>query len=259
VADNPGAGDPHDLTRFVEAQEGVYTQALAEVRAGRKRSHWMWFIFPQIDGLGSSPMAKRYAIKGRAEAEAYLAHPVLGLRLVACASVPGPSSALDVFGSPDDLKLRSSATLFACVSPAGSVFEKVLVRYFNGERDPATLRLLGAERVLGQRLLPVEDARARDGPVDTLGRGAPRLQVAAKQVVADLLWAGVGKLGPDDPLPVPEVMLGRPKDRLNSWVVAKATGRPIWYAEADLHPALLERDAVIEKPGVLREWLVEAR
>ena len=142
------ADDPHGLSRFVQAQEGVYEQALAEIRGGRKRSHWMWFVFPQIDGLGSSSMARRYAIKSRAEAEAYLAHPVLGPRLVACAEaaagVPGEASALDVFGSPDDLKLRSSATLFACVSPAGSVFERVLDRYFRGERDVATLRLLGA-------------------------------------------------------------------------------------------------------------------
>src|SRR3954452_21103471 len=112
--------DPFNLSRFIESQASVYVQALAEIRAGRKRSHWMWFIFPQIDGLGSSPMAKRYAIRSRAEAEAYLAHPVLGPRLVACAeaaaAVPGPASALDVFGPPDDMKLRSSATLFACVS-----------------------------------------------------------------------------------------------------------------------------------------------
>jgi uncharacterized protein (DUF1810 family) len=148
MADRSGAGDPHDLNRFVEAQEGVYEQALAEIRAGRKRSHWMWFIFPQIDGLGSSPTARRYAIRTRAEAEAYLAHPVLGPRLVACAGaaavVPGTASALDVFGAPDDMKLRSSATLFACVSPEGSVFHRVLDRYFRGERDPATLRLLDA-------------------------------------------------------------------------------------------------------------------
>jgi uncharacterized protein (DUF1810 family) len=107
----------------------------------------MWFIFPQIDGLGSSSMAKRYAIKRRAEAEAYLAHPVLGPRLLECAeaaaSVPGTASALDVFGSPDDMKLRSLVTLFACVSSEGSVFDRVLDRYFKGERDPATLRLLG--------------------------------------------------------------------------------------------------------------------
>ena len=146
-ANKSGAEDPHDLSRFVQAQAGVYEQALAEIRGGRKRSHWMWYIFPQIDGLGSSPTAKRYAIKSRAEAEAYLAHPVLGSRLVECAAaaaaVPGPASALDVFGSPDDRKLRSSATLFACVSPDGSVFDRVLGRYFRGERDPATLRLLG--------------------------------------------------------------------------------------------------------------------
>jgi uncharacterized protein (DUF1810 family) len=146
-ASNPGAGDPHDLTRFVEAQAGVHERALAEVRGGRKRSHWVWFIFPQLDGLGSSPTARRYAIRGRAEAEAYLAYPVLGPRLAACAEaaagIPGTASALNMFGSPDDLKLRSSATLFACVSPAGSVFDRVLGRYFRGERDPATLRLLG--------------------------------------------------------------------------------------------------------------------
>lgn len=140
------AEDPHDLDRFVQAQAGVYDQALAKVRAGRKRSHWMWFVFPQIDGLGSSSTAKRYAIKTRAEAEAYLVHPVLGPRLAACAEaaagVQGEASALDVFGSPDDVKLRSSATLFACLSPAGSVFDRVLGRYFGGERDPTTLRLL---------------------------------------------------------------------------------------------------------------------
>lgn len=146
MADTAPADDPHDLSRFVAAQQGVYERALAEIRAGRKQSHWMWFVFPQIDGLGSSPTAKRYAIRSRAEAEAYLAHPVLGPRLVACAAaaaaVPGPASALDVFGSPDDLKLRSSATLFAAVSPVGSAFDRVLGRYFRGERDPATLRLL---------------------------------------------------------------------------------------------------------------------
>lgn len=142
-----GTADPHDLNRFVEAQAGVYERALAEIRGGRKRSHWMWFIFPQLAGLGSSPTARRYAIKGRAEAEAYLAHSVLGPRLLECAEAaaaePGPASAIDVFGPPDDLKLRSSATLFACVSPDGSAFDRVLGRYFSGERDPATLRLLG--------------------------------------------------------------------------------------------------------------------
>lgn len=141
---NPSA-DPYDLNRFIEAQAGDYERALAEIRSGRKRSHWMWYIFPQIDGLGFSPTARRYSIKSRAEAEAYLRHPVLGPRLLACAeaalAVEG-RSALEIFGSPDDLKLRSCATLFALVSPPGSVFERLLDRYYDGERDEATLRIL---------------------------------------------------------------------------------------------------------------------
>lgn len=141
------ASNPHDLNRFLEAQEGDHERALAEVRAGRKRTHWMWYVFPQLDGLGSSDMARRYAIKSRAEAEAYLNHPVLGPRLVECAeaalAVEG-RSALEVFGSPDDLKLRSCATLFAAVSPPGSVFERLLEKYYGGRRDEKTLRLLGA-------------------------------------------------------------------------------------------------------------------
>ena len=143
---NPDAPDPHGLGRFVLAQDGVYDRALAEVRAGRKRTHWMWFVFPQLAGLGSSPTARQYAIKGLAEAEAYLRHPVLGPRLVECCEaavgVEG-RTAHEVFGSPDDLKLRSCATLFAQVSPAGSVFERVLAKFFDGQPDPATLRLLG--------------------------------------------------------------------------------------------------------------------
>jgi uncharacterized protein (DUF1810 family) len=139
-------GDPHDLARFVRAQADSYDTALAEVRAGRKRSHWMWYVLPQLDGLGSSPPARLYAIKSAAEAAAYLAHPVLGPRLVAVAEaalgVEGKSAA-EVFGSPDDLKLRSCATLFAHVSPAGSVFHRLLDRYFPGGPDAATLRLLG--------------------------------------------------------------------------------------------------------------------
>ena len=137
--------DPHNLTRFVEAQEGVYERALSEVRAGQKRSHWMWFIFPQYVGLGFSEISQRYAIKSLAEAEAYLRHPVLGPRLLECAeaalTIEG-RSANEIFGSPDDLKLRSCATLFARVSPQGSVFERVLHRYFDGEPDEKTLRLL---------------------------------------------------------------------------------------------------------------------
>ena len=138
--------DPHDLNRFLVAQEENSATALAEVRGGRKRSHWMWYIFPQYDGLGFSATSKRYAIKSVAEAEAYLRHPVLGPRLLACAeTVLGIDgrSAHDIFGSPDDLKLRSCATLFAAVSPAGSVFERLLDRYFAGERDATTLRLIG--------------------------------------------------------------------------------------------------------------------
>src|SRR5579883_1362213 len=114
--DAGSAGDPYNLNRFVEAQEDAYERALAEIRNGRKESHWMWYIFPQFDGLGFSATSKRYAIKGVAEAEAYLAHPVLGPRLRECTEatlhVEG-RSASDIFGSPDDLKLRSCATLFA--------------------------------------------------------------------------------------------------------------------------------------------------
>ena len=139
--------DPFDLDRFVRAQKDDYADALAEVRAGRKESHWMWFVFPQLAGLGSSPTARFYALAGRAEAEAYLAHPVLGPRLLeiaaAALAVEG-GSAYDVFGTPDDLKLRSCATLFARVSPPGSVFEQLLAKYFDGEPDRRTLELLGA-------------------------------------------------------------------------------------------------------------------
>lgn len=144
------ATDPHDLNRFVEAQKGSgglssYETALAEVRAGDKVTHWMWYIFPQFAGLGFSSMAKKYAIQSREEAKAYLAHPVLGPRLIKCAEaaleVEG-RSAFDIFGDPDDMKLRSCATLFAAVSPAGSVFHRLLDKFFGGEEDEKTLRLL---------------------------------------------------------------------------------------------------------------------
>jgi uncharacterized protein (DUF1810 family) len=139
--------DQHDLQRFVEAQKEDYAQALAEVRNGQKRSHWMWYIFPQFDGLGSSSMSRRYSIKSTEEAKAYLAHPLLGQRLLECCeaahSVEG-KSALAIFGSPDDMKLRSCATLFASVSPAGSVFHGLLDKYFEGGRDDRTLQLMGA-------------------------------------------------------------------------------------------------------------------
>jgi uncharacterized protein (DUF1810 family) len=137
--------DLHDLDRFVEAQATDYEAALAEVRSGRKRSHWVWYVFPQIDGLGFSSMSRQYAIKSRAEAEAYLKHPVLGPRLVeifeAALGIEG-RSAHDIFGSPDDMKLRSCATLFASVSPPGSVFEQVIQKYFRSDTDDQTLQLL---------------------------------------------------------------------------------------------------------------------
>ena len=140
------ACDPYDLNRFVLAQAGDYARALSEIRAGRKRSHWMWYIFPQYDGLGFSPTSKLYAIKSMAEAKAYLSHPVLGPRLVECAEAAlavEERSVSEIFGSPDDMKLKSCATLFAEVSPVGSVFERLLAKYFRAERDGKTLRLLG--------------------------------------------------------------------------------------------------------------------
>lgn len=139
------ADDLHDLNRFVQAQNRDYERALSEVKSGRKRSHWMWYIFPQFDGLAFSSTSKHYAIKSVAEAKAYLNHPILGPRLLQCIeaalSVEG-RSAHEIFGSPDDLKLRSCATLFAFVSPAGSVFEQLLDKYFQGDRDTKTLDLL---------------------------------------------------------------------------------------------------------------------
>jgi uncharacterized protein (DUF1810 family) len=136
----------YNLDRFVQAQARDYEQALSELQAGRKRSHWMWYVFPQLDGLGSSATSRFYAIGGRGEAEAFLQHPVLGPRLLRCAeaalAIDG-RSANDIFGSPDDMKLRSSATLFAAVSPAGSVFEKLLHKFFAGVPDAKTVHFLG--------------------------------------------------------------------------------------------------------------------
>ena len=136
--------DPYDLDRFVRAQTQDYERALSELRAGKKKSHWMWYVFPQIEGLGLSPMSVRYSIQSAAEARAYLEHPLLGPRLSKCAAVVRDivgRSALEIFGSPDDLKLRSCATLFGAVSKDG-VFEQVLQKYFGGERDKETLRRL---------------------------------------------------------------------------------------------------------------------
>jgi uncharacterized protein (DUF1810 family) len=135
----------YDLERFVTAQDGVMDRVRAELRRGRKASHWMWFVFPQVAGLGSSPTAQRYAISGLDEARAYLAHPVLGPRLVECAELAAGverGSAQEVFGYPDDLKLRSSVTLFARAAPDHPAFRAVLDRYFDGEPDPRTLELL---------------------------------------------------------------------------------------------------------------------
>jgi uncharacterized protein (DUF1810 family) len=132
------------LDRFLTAQDQVYAEVLTELAAGRKRTHWMWFIFPQIAGLGTSETSRRYAIRDLEEARAYLAHPILGSRLRQCAGILlelRVHSAHDIFGSPDDLKLRSSATLFAQVSPPNSVFHQLLDQFFGGEEDTRTLAL----------------------------------------------------------------------------------------------------------------------
>lgn len=137
--------DPFELQRFVEAQARNYDDALAELKAGRKTSHWMWYVFPQIAGLGSSAMAQRYAIGSLAEAQAYLAHPVLGPRLrdcVAAVNAVRGRTAHEIFGSPDDIKFRSSLTLFAAAAPDEALFGRALSAYFAGEPDPRTLQAL---------------------------------------------------------------------------------------------------------------------
>lgn len=137
--------DPFDLERFISAQEGIYSQVLAEIKRGQKRSHWMWYIFPQIEGLGFSPISKHYAVKSLAEARQYLEHPVLGSRLLECAQalleVKG-RSADEIFGYPDELKLRSCMTLFAQVASPRSEFEQVLDLYYAGQPDQQTLLIL---------------------------------------------------------------------------------------------------------------------
>ena len=135
--------DPFALQRFLDAQDGggTYDQALRELKAGRKRSHWMWFVFPQVAGLGNSPMAQHYAISGLPEAQAYLAHPVLGRRLLECARTLTDLGVVDperIFGQIDAQKLRSSMTLFAQAAPDEPVFREVLDQYFGGEPDEAT-------------------------------------------------------------------------------------------------------------------------
>ena len=134
--------DPHDLRRFVDAQAPVFDAVTAELQAGRKRSHWMWFVFPQIAGLGFSAMAQRYAIGSLAEAQAYLAHPLLGPRLARCTDLVNAvegRSITAILGSPDDVKFRSSMTLFGRVAPGETRYRAALDRYFGGEPDAATL------------------------------------------------------------------------------------------------------------------------
>ena len=137
--------DPFELERFVSAQANVIARVTEELRAGRKQSHWMWFVFPQLAGLGFSPMAQRYAIASLAEARTYLAHPLLGARLRECTelvlAIHG-KSAHAIFGTPDDLKFRSCLTLFAEAAPDEIVFSAALERYFAGAKDPRTLSLL---------------------------------------------------------------------------------------------------------------------
>jgi len=141
----PNSEDPYDLRRFVEAQDPVIETVKEELRAGRKRTHWMWFVFPQFEGLGNSEMSRRYAIASRDEAAAYLEHPILGPRLRECTEIVNAldgRSANDVFGSPDDLKFRSSMTLFDAVADDPTPFETALERYHDGDGDPKTLELL---------------------------------------------------------------------------------------------------------------------
>ncbi len=140
---------PANLTRFLDAQAGSYPAALAEIRNGRKRSHWMWFIFPQIQGLGLSETARFYALHDQHEAAEYARHPVLGARLVEISTAllgVKSSDASAIMGSPDDVKLKSSMTLFAALPAANPVFRAVLAKFFGGAHDERTLRLIGAMR-----------------------------------------------------------------------------------------------------------------
>ena len=137
--------DRYNLQRFVQAQEPIYKLVVSELREGGKRSHWMWFIFPQLAGLGHSSTAQHFAIQSLEEAQAYLAHPTLGPRLIECAQAllnHEEKSATQILGTPDDLKLRSSATLFAQLTPPNSPFSQLLKKYYNNQPDPRTLQLL---------------------------------------------------------------------------------------------------------------------
>ena len=137
------------MQKFIEAQEAIYPQVLSELEAGRKVSHWMWFIFPQIQGLGRSSTAQYYAIKDAEQAQAYLRHPVLGARLKECVEILlrlKGKTAIDIFGDIDAVKLRSSMTLFSVVAGQDSVFAKVLKKYFNAEPDALTLQILNEQK-----------------------------------------------------------------------------------------------------------------
>ncbi len=134
---------PNNLQRFIDAQQNTYQQALTEIKAGRKRSHWMWFIFPQIAGLGFSETSKLYAVKNLEEAQLYIDHDVLGARLIEISKVLHNikgKTANQIFGSPDDLKLNSCMTLFSSLDDTNAVFDAVLTKYFNGVKDNKTLR-----------------------------------------------------------------------------------------------------------------------
>lgn len=139
------AKDPFDLRRYVDAQDPAYEQIRRELRAGQKSSHWMWFVFPQVAGLGQSPTARRFAISSLAEAQAYLRHPILGPRLQECTRLVNDTqgrSVNEIFGYPDDLKFRSCMTLFAHAAPENEVFKEALRKYFDSQPDPLTLELL---------------------------------------------------------------------------------------------------------------------
>jgi uncharacterized protein (DUF1810 family) len=162
--------DPFQLVRFIEAQSRVYPQALDELEAGEKRTHWMWFIFPQIEGLGSSPTARYFALSGLAEAQAYLAHPVLGARLLECTrtvlALETGVSARALFSTPDDLKFCSSMTLFSFAAQAAgedaTLFQQALKRFFAGKPDPRTLDRLRPE--LGRQGTTAAAAGGRERP-----------------------------------------------------------------------------------------------
>ncbi len=141
----PTESDPFNLQRFVEAQESVYAEVLAELKAGRKRTHWMWFVFPQLASLGSSPMARQYAVSGMPEARAYLAHPILGRRLIEDIQAMlqhSQQSPRQILGEIDAVKWRSCLTLFSAADPSGRVFDAALDQFYAGQRDEVTMRLL---------------------------------------------------------------------------------------------------------------------